>query len=164
MSHSSSQAPKLVILGFGNLLMGDEGIGIHIINLLREKNLPNHVEIVDGGTAATKIFHFLEGVTKLVVVDAIRTGGKPGTIHRKQIKNVSTLRPSWGFSQHQLGVGEAMLMTKLEGKLPENIVLVGVEPKDVSPGTRLSREVAMAIPKVLEFVMEEVHKECSSQN
>lgn len=141
--------------------MGDEGFGPHTIQLLQQKNLPDHVEALDGGTAATKMFSLLGGdVDKLVIIDTIQAGGKPGTVYRKHLGNISTLKPRWGVSQHQLGVEEAILIAKLEEKLPKDVVLIGVEPKTVSLGIGLSEEVVKAIPKVLEFVMEEVHKNC----
>lgn len=86
MTDSQKNSGRIVVLGLGNMLLKDEGIGVHVAQWLQEKNLPGNVEVIDGGTSSLDILLLQEGPYKLVVVDAMKTGKKPGTIYKARFE------------------------------------------------------------------------------
>jgi hydrogenase maturation protease len=119
--------PRVVVIGVGNLLLRDEGIGIHTIKALEEINLHQDVKIIDGGTAPDLIA-YTEARDKLIIIDAAKAGGKPGTIYRFQPQDLATDRERV-ISAHELGVEQNLRLMALMGKKPSEIVIIGVEPK-----------------------------------
>lgn len=141
-------------MGIGNLLLRDEGVGVHVAMALEELPLPEGVEVVEGGTLGFDLLGYFEGVEKLVVVDALKGGGEPGSIYKvrpEQLK-ASKDRP---LSLHQVGFLEVWETAKLLGFEPE-VVIIGIEPKDLGWGMELSPEVRSKLDKVVELVLEEV--------
>jgi len=143
---------KVFVIGVGNYLLGDEGVGIHIVNRMKEHSLPEKVEVVDGGVGGLFLLEFLEKAEKVILVDAVLGGGKPGDVYivnseeleRSKIKSLSSL--------HDMTVQLLVKVAKELNVLPK-LFLVGVEPKNYSEiGDALSREVEEAIPKVIETV------------
>lgn len=141
-------------MGIGNLLLRDEGVGVHVVRILEGMSLPEGVEVAEGGTLGFDLLGYFEGVEKLVVVDALKGGGEPGSIYRVKPEHLkaSKDRP---LSLHQLGFLEVWEMARLLGFEPE-VVIIGVEPKDLSWGMELSPEVKSKLQKVVEVVLEEV--------
>lgn len=144
------------ILGVGNLLLRDEGAGIRVIEYLREEALlPQGVEAIDGGTGGMKLLPFIEGVKHLIVVDAVRRGGRPGALYRFILEEMP-LRTVPKVSLHEVDLREVFsLFGLVRGGFPHTVI-VGVEPGDVSPGVGLSPAVEASIPKAAEMVLNEV--------
>jgi len=150
---------RVLILGIGNILLKDEGIGVHVVHQLQKEDLPDNVEIIDGGTAGLDILLSQEGLHKLVVIDAVRAGSEPGTIVKFEIRNSKFETPIFRQSQlslHQLDLFDAIAVAEKMNTLPEEIVVVGVEPAEVNLGLELSEEVARSVPEVIEQVLEEI--------
>jgi len=163
---------RVLILGIGNILLRDEGIGVHIVNQLQKYDLPDNVEIIDGGTAALDILLSQKGLHKLVVIDAVRAGNEPGTIVKFEIRNSPAfagvnLSPqergfeilAGGQSQitlHQFGLLDALAIAEKLGLLPEEIVVIGVEPGELDLGLELTEEVAQSVPEIIKQVLEEI--------
>ena len=151
---------RVLILGVGNILLRDEGIGVHIVNQLQKYDLPSNVEVIDGGTAGLDILLLQEGSYKLVVIDAIRNNKEPGTIYKtKYLAPQFIAGFSAGQSQvslHQFGLVESLAAAEKMNCAPEEIVVIGVEPGEVNLGLELTEEVARSIPKVIEQVLEEI--------
>ncbi len=147
---------KIVVLGTGNELFKDEGIGVHVARILQAQRSVSDagVEVIDNGTSPD-ICHLLDDVDKLVIVDAVRGGCEPGAIYRftpEQIvaeKGVVT-------SVHQMGILENLSLMELTGRKPEETVIIGVEPFDIEPGLELSAELKKRIPKIIETVIREI--------
>lgn len=144
---------KLFILGVGNLLLKDEGVGVHVARALQEMSLPEGVEVVDGGTSPDPLY-LVEGVDKLVVVDAMRAGGEAGSIYRLAPEDI-TARPGVLISTHQMGLLESLRAMSLKGG-PREVVIIGVEPKEMGWGLKLSPELEGRFPKILEAVLKEM--------
>lgn len=145
---------RLLILGAGNLLHKDEGVGVHVAQRLGDTPLPRDVQVIDCGTSLLDVVSFIEKAERLILVDAIRTGAQPGTIFKLRDKDISE-HPRKLVSLHQLGLLEALEMVDKLGKRPPTTI-IGVEPKDVGMGMELSSTVQSVIPKVLDLVLEEV--------
>lgn len=147
---------KIVVLGAGNELFKDEGVGVHAARLLLTHSslVSKGVEIVDNGTSPD-ISHLLDDVEKLIIVDAVKGGSEPGAIYRfspEQIvaeKGITT-------SIHQMGMLENLSVMALIGCKPKETVIIGVEPKELEPGLELSPELLRRMPKIIETVIGEI--------
>jgi len=152
----SKEQPPRLILGVGNLLLRDEGVGVHVISALRDRELPDDVELWDGGTASFDLLDTLAGRRQVIIIDAIRTGSEPGTIFRFTPEDISASREQV-TSLHQVGLLETLnLAEHLLDSAPEEVIILGIEPKEIDWGLELSAEVEAAVLKVIELVIEEL--------
>ena len=146
----------ILIMGIGNILLKDEGIGVHVVRRLKEMPLPENVEVLDGGTAGLELVDFMENRRKLIVIDAVKTGDKPGTIYRLTEKNL-VIKPKAMMSFHEIHFLDALCISDVMKNKPEEVIVIGVEPKDMSDGIDLSPEIEERIPRIIEIVMEELN-------
>ena len=152
---AEEQRIRVLILGVGNLLLRDEGIGVHVVQALSEEELPVDVEVVDAGTSALDVLTRIEPVEKMIVVDAVRGGSAPGTIYRFTPEEVQ-VESGVEASLHEIGLMDALNAAKMLGSAPKMTVIIGVEPAAIEWGTELSAEVGARIPEVLERVRAEL--------
>ena len=143
-----------VVLGVGNPLMGDDGLGIavvaHVQSAWRCEDAPQLL-IVDGGTWGMNLLPIIEQARRLLIVDAIDRRAKPGslvTLHRDEIPRYfgRTLSP------HQLDLREVLALAELRGTLPEETTAVGIQPAAIELSLELSPEVAAALPALLDDI------------
>jgi len=151
---------RVLILGIGNILLRDEGVGVHVVHELQNRDLPDDVEVIDGGTAGLDILLSQEGLYKLVVIDAIRAGKEPGTIYKTKC-----LAPQFiaGFSAgqsqislHQLSLLDALSACEKLNCAPKEVTIIGVEPGQICLGLELSELAKRSIPEVIRQVLEEI--------
>jgi hydrogenase maturation protease len=147
-------APRIVVVGVGNLLLKDEGIGIHAVKSLQEIDLPQDVQIIDGGTSPDLIAYTKAG-DKLIIIDAARAGGEPGTIYRFLPHDLSQGKGTF-VSAHELGVAQNLKLMSLMGNEPGEIIIIGVEPKEIAWGTELSAELQQKVPEIIRVVLREM--------
>ena len=147
---------RVGIIGVGNILLKDEGVGVHIARALQEVNIPHgiNLEIIDGGTSLDLPVYF-EGVDKLIIIDAVKAGSKPGAIYRFHPCDL-TLETKGVISVHELGLEQSLKMMSLIGNEPKEIVIIGIEPKEIDWGTELSAELQQKIPEIIKVVLEEI--------
>lgn len=150
-----TKAQDILILGIGNILLKDEGVGVHVVNKLKEMPLPENVEVLDGGTAGLDLTDFIANRKKVIVIDTVKAGEKPGTIYRLTEKNLK-IKPKAIMSFHEIDFLDALYMSEVMGEKPEETVIIGIEPEDMSDGTDLSPEIEERIPKIIEVVMKEL--------
>ncbi len=146
--------PRIVVIGVGNLLLKDEGIGIHAVQALQELELPPDVKLIDGGTSPDLIAYTRAG-DKLIIVDAARAGGEPGTIYRFKPEDLAAERASLA-SAHEMGVVENLKLISLTGNEPGEIVIIGIEPGEIEFGTELSPELQQKVPEIVKVVLKEM--------
>ncbi len=144
---------KILIVGIGNLLCRDEGIGVHIIQEMEKMQLPNHIELLDIGTSTMDLISYLEGVKKLIVLDAMKLGEAPGTIYRCKPEDLLP-KGEGPVSLHDIGVIETLTMAKKMG-MEIDTVIIGVEPKVLDWGMELTEEVKIKIPAIIDVVLKE---------
>ncbi|GAG92591.1 unnamed protein product, partial [marine sediment metagenome] len=149
-----SKTRTKLIIGCGNLLLQDEGVGVHLIEYLKEKQLPKDVELVDGGTAGFDLIDFIQQAEKVVIVDAVKAGGRPGEIYCFCPEDFETAN-SPKTSLHDIALKDVFQIIKKLGPLPK-IRIVGIEPKSIDCGTELSPELRKMLPKVSELVLREI--------
>ncbi len=146
--------------------MRDEGVGVRVIDYIREKRpLPKGIEVIDGGTGGMRLIPLIKDADHLIIIDAVRGGGKPGDIYRFAIDDLP-LKIKQKISLHEVGLQEIFsILNLLTEKRPETVI-IGVEPKEVSYGVGLTPDVESAVPDVALRVLKEVenilkHKERS---
>jgi hydrogenase maturation protease len=152
---SEREEKRILILGVGNLLLSDEGVGVHIARRLMEMDFPPHVRVVEGGTDGFGLMHILLGADRLILVDAIRGGGPPGSIYRLEIEDCPPFPDTYKTSVHQISILEVINLSGLIGS-PPRTTIIGVEPKCLEMGMDLSPEIQAKIPRVIQLVHEEV--------
>lgn len=143
-----------LILGIGNLLLRDEGVGVHAVNRLLERELPAHIEVLDGGTSGADLVDVIANRTKVIVIDATEGDGEPGTIYRFTVHDLVRRVASVG-SLHEFGFLDSYLMSAQLKCPPAEVVIVGVQPSDVGFGLELSPVVLNQIRKVIDLVLQE---------
>lgn len=148
---------KIVILGVGNLLLSDEGVGVHVAHELMKLDLPPEVSVVEGGTDGFRLLNVITEADRVIVIDAVRSGADPGSIYRFDVKDVRNVPPGFMTSVHQVGILEVIELSELIGKTPRTTV-IGVEPKSLEMSMELSPEVKEKIPRIIELVLEEVKR------
>lgn len=150
---------KIVILGLGNILLKDEGAGVHIAEEIGKRSLPENVEVIDGGTASMDILMTLKDVKKLIIVDALRGGEKPGTVYRLHPEDLSAVSDC-NMSLHQITVLEGLIIAKKIGNAPQETVIIGIEPEEIDWGIGITSEIKRKIPDIIDIVIEEVANAC----
>jgi len=145
---------KVVVLGVGNELLKDEGVGVHVVRALAREDFTAPVEVIEGGT----MLDCLPGdepISKLVIVDAVYGGCEPGAIYHFAPEDVEP-EANCVASVHQLGLLDSLRLGEFAGIKPCETVIIGVEPKEVGWGMELSAELQGRIPEVVRVVLKEV--------
>jgi hydrogenase maturation protease len=148
----SSEMGKYV-LGIGNVLLKDEGIGCHVVRALETIPLPD-VKIIDGGTCPDAL-QLLEDVDKLVIVDAVKGGGMPGQIYRFHLEDI-TLEPKPFLSLHDVSLVDSLKLTQLWHNIDE-AVIIGVEPGEIGWGLELSSKLQERMPQIIDAILSELN-------
>ena len=149
---------KTLVLGVGNILLSDDGVGVHTIRRLQESvQLPERVQLVDGGTSGLDLLHYLEGVSRLVIVDAMETDQSPGTLTRLSGDQVPAYL-SLKMSPHEIGLPDMLFAAKLRDLYPEDVVISGVQPETAEIGLDLSPPVAAQVDTLAENVLDELRR------
>jgi hydrogenase maturation protease len=146
------------VLGIGNLVMSDDGVGVKVIqHLQREYRFAENVEIMDGGTLGLDLLPMLEGIDHLIVVDAVETGRKPGTCVRLAGEELPIALET-KVSAHQMGLKDLLSVARLLGHSPGEMVLIGVQPGSIVMDTELTPDVAAVLHVLVDKVMDELKK------
>jgi hydrogenase maturation protease len=146
---------KVVVLGLGNPLFQDEGLGIHMINQLMNEKISDQVELVDGGTGALELLNILEEADYLLVIDAVDGDHPPGTVRKLSGRDIPLL-VTGRMSVHQVGFQETLALAAMRGRLPQQLVLFGIQPQCLDWGTELSPTVANVLPELSAMVNEQL--------
>jgi hydrogenase maturation protease len=154
---ATSSPPKIVILGVGNLLLSDEGVGVHVANELMKMDLPPEVSVVEGGTDGFRLLNVITEADRLIVIDAVKGGADPGSIYRFDIDDVRNCPSGFKTSVHQIGILEVIDLSELIGKKPHTTI-IGIEPKSIEMGMELTPEIKSKVPRIIELIFEELRK------
>lgn len=149
---------SVVVLGLGNLLRRDEGLGIRALERLQARfALPETVLPVDGGTLGLDLLCYLEDAERVLVLDAALTGGPPGTLLRIVGDNVPAF---FGMrtSPHEVALADLLAVTKLRGTEPRELVLLGMQPRELKLGWGLSDVVAARLDALVEAAVSELQR------
>ena len=148
---------KILIFGAGNLLLTDEGFGVHFIRYLQNNYVfPADVELYDGGTLGIMVAHMLEDADRVYLVDVIDAKGEPGDIHRYEKDDFMLGRLPIKMSPHQIGIQEVLALSELRDRCPEKISLFGVIPSSYEAGVELSPLLADKLSGLAELIAGEL--------
>ena len=150
------RADRILILGVGNLLRGDEGVGVHAVRELMKRPLPPHVDIVDGGTAGLELLHLMEGYSRVVIIDAVEAAEEPGALLRFTPEDITATAGDFALSLHQAELLEVFSLAAYLGRDLPPIVIYGVQPQTMDWSTELSPAVTDRLDALLDAVQEEL--------
>jgi hydrogenase maturation protease len=162
-----------LLLGIGNILLKDEGVGVHVVNAMKESyTFSPEVEIIDGGTLGLDLLPFLEGKERLLIIDAVNFGKEPGYIgvlENEEIPSVILMK----MSVHHIGLADVLFAAKLLDIAPPHLCLIGIQPQSLDVGLdmtdciagKVKELIAMAITKLKEWnitCVSQSHQELSA--
>ena len=148
-------SPKIMVMGVGNVLLSDEGLGVRFLDELGKQTLPPDVELLEGGTAGLELVHLIQEVDYLIVVDAINAKSEPGALFRFQPGDVKVFPDQYEVSFHQIGIVEVLAMANVLGHAPQTLIF-GIQPKTLDWGLEVSPEIQALFPRLCELVLEEI--------
>lgn len=148
---------NIKVLGIGNLLVGDDGFGPRVLEELQTREIPENVELIDAGVGGMAILSWIEDADKIIIVDSVQTGNEPvGTVYKFTDKEMP---PSDMFmlSLHDLNLVDTINIGRVVQKMPEEIIIYGVEVVRLTEFTKeMSPEVEGRVKEVADLVMEEI--------
>lgn len=147
---------NILVLGIGNVLLTDEGIGVRILKELERKfTFSANVELLDGGTAGIELLRHIRTRDYLIIIDAMKCDQVPGTVVRVEGADVPAAFRT-RISPHQLGLSDLLAAAMLTDELPKNLVLFGVEPESIDIGLDLTDAVEASVDKLIGAVADEL--------
>lgn len=149
---------SVLVLGIGNLVMSDDGVGVMVAQLLQQRyRFPENVEIIDGGTLGLDLLPKLENITNLILIDAVETGKNAGTCIRLYGPELPIALET-KVSPHQMGLKDLLAVSELMGHTPREMVLIGVQPGSIEMEIGLTSEVEAQLDSLISNVLEELKK------
>lgn len=137
--------------------MKDDGIGAHVVCELENLRLPKGVMVLDAGTRGFRLVDLMREAPRVIFLDAVDMGEKPGTVKRFTPQEIKVVADKVRFSLHEVGLPQVLHLASLLGVSPE-VVIFGIQPKDLGRGIGLSPELERAVPTIIESVLNEVDK------
>lgn len=148
--------PPTLVLGLGNVLCGDDGVGVAVVTRLQRRfRMPESVAVEDGGTLGLALLARLQGVRNLILVDAVAVDEEAGTVVRLEGDAVGPAVRE-GLSVHQVGVADLLEAARLIDAAPERVVLIGVVPETTELGLGCTTAVRASVPAVMDAVVDEL--------
>lgn len=153
---------KGVILGSGNILMGDDGIGVYVVRELYEDllhlSLGTFWNVMDAGTSSLDTILSFENVGKLIIVDALELGNAPGTIYKYSFPELKNEFLNKGYSMsslslHQVDLFDSLVIAERLGKLPKETIILGIEPEKIDWNMGLSASLSKKMPEIVRYLM-----------
>ncbi|MDT8440702.1 MAG: HyaD/HybD family hydrogenase maturation endopeptidase [Desulfuromonadales bacterium] len=146
----------ILVLGLGNTIMTDDGFGVKVVNTLSSRyRFSGPVQLLDGGTLGLDLLPYLEEIERLLIVDALDMRAAPGTISRIEGDEVPRAFAS-KLSVHQMGLQDLLAVAQLQGHVPQELVVWGVQPESIEMGTELTATIAAAVEPVIAAVVDEL--------
>ncbi|HYL56530.1 MAG TPA: HyaD/HybD family hydrogenase maturation endopeptidase [Gemmatimonadales bacterium] len=152
----STSRSKAVVIGLGNPLMGDDGLGIAALERLRARwDVPSQVELVDGGTWGMNLLPLIEDADQVLLIDAITAGSEAGmqvVVPRARLPRYLATK----ISPHQVDLRDVLALAELRGTLPEETIAIGLEPAGIEFGNELSDEVRSRLDDLVDTVVRQL--------
>lgn len=147
---------KITVLGIGNIILKDEGFGVHIIEQLQQEySFPEHVDVLDGGTLGMELMNYIIGTDKLLVVDAINGNAEPGAFFRFVNAEVKAYFQE-KVSMHELGIQDVLAALEVIEKPVKEVIVMGAQPFIVDAGVGLTEDMAALVEKTKNLVLEQL--------
>lgn len=153
-----SNPPKIIVIGIGNILMSDEGVGVRVVErLMSEYSFPPNVELYDGGTTGMQgLLPLMEMADHLVVIDAVKGAGEPGSVYRYTLEDFRLTIPK-KLSAHDIGFIECLAVAEINETLPKSVVVIGIRPEDDSTlAMELTPTIKAKVEELVKMTLEEI--------
>jgi len=161
LSDSGGNPPRILVAGIGNRLIGDDGFGPRVVDLLSERDLPENVDVRDFGTAGMTIATDLADYDAAIFLDSMDHDGEPGSLYKSRLiveEGFDDVAELARLTLHEAGLEGLLRFSKSIGTLPKDIYLIGCRPKTLGPSLELSPEVEAALEKAAAWVDEIIEK------
>lgn len=145
---------SVAIIGIGNILRKDDGIGVHVINELEKEGLPSTIQLVDGGTSTLDMLGYFLDYERIIVVDCLKAGYEPGTIYKIKAEDIKNYKKE-SLSIHDVQILDVVKMANMMDKFP-SVVIFGIEPKEIEFDLELSDVMKSKIPEVIKLIKKEL--------
>ena len=146
----------VTVLGIGNIILRDEGFGVRAVEYLEEHfHFPHDVRLLDGGTLGPELLHFVTGTQKLLILDAVAGDAPAGTVYRFEDDAVMAHFQE-KMSSHEIGIQDVLAWLTVTERAIPNVVVLGMQPYEVTAGLSLSPQMAAALPHFAHRVVEEL--------
>jgi hydrogenase maturation protease len=154
-NHASKK--DVVVIGLGNVLLSDEGIGVHLINQLSsyQAKFPS-VDFIDAGTAGFSLLHLIANRKKAIIIDCAKMGAKPGTIKRFTTDDVQSVKKLSHYSMHEADILRVIAISKQLGECPDAIVFFGIEPESLEAGKNIKKTLSYKIDSYIADICKEL--------
>ncbi|HEB87556.1 MAG TPA: HyaD/HybD family hydrogenase maturation endopeptidase [Gammaproteobacteria bacterium] len=147
---------KILIIGMGNVLMQDEGVGVRAVEELENRyHIPESVSVVDGGTTGMNLFDPIRQCDQLIVADAINTGAPDGSLVRIADNEIPAFFQT-KLSNHQLGLSDLLALLTLKGEVPEHVVIIGMVPHSLENRLGLTAEATAGLTAMVAMLLAEL--------
>jgi len=150
-----NEEKKILVLGVGNDLLKDEGIGVHVIRAMEELSLPANVSLVNGGVGGIDLLDEIKGAGRLIIVDAMDAGAQPGAVFRFRAEEVDVIIGEHKTSLHQVDLFDTLKLARFLGFFPETVI-IAVQPQDISWGMAPTPVLASRMPLIIDIVKTEI--------
>ncbi len=156
MSSVGERNRNCLVLGLGNPLRGDDGVGPRVVAELLRRRIPEGVEAVDGGIGGLDLLHLLEGRKRAIIVDAAELGRRPGEFVRFTPEEAHLVQSLASLSSHTAGLADALALARALGQTLPEIIIYGVQPERMDWGEGLSPAMEAALPQLVEEILGEL--------
>ncbi len=147
---------NIAIFGIGNILLSDDGVGVHAVNKLKDEYIfPESVELIDGGTKGLDLLPFFENRDKVLIIDAANFKKEPGTIDVVPGDKIPAFLSS-KLSVHQIGLPDMLFAAKLMEVTPAEMCLIGIQPKSVETAVEMSDIVSNRMDALVDMILEKL--------
>lgn len=147
---------SVVVIGLGNVLLSDEGLGVRAVELLEQRYmLPDSVEVIDGGTSAMDLLNPLSNNSQVIIADAVKTGAPPCTLVRLADEEIPKFFQT-KISPHQLGLSDLLALLTVQGEAPEMITIIGMVPESLRTHVGLTDGVNAKMDQMVEMLVDEL--------
>ncbi len=145
---------ETVVIGIGNILQRDDGIGVHVIKELEKENLTSAIELVDGGTSTLSMLGYFLDYKNIIVIDSLKGGLEPGTIYKIKPEEITNYKKS-DLSIHDVQILDVIKMANMAGSFPD-VVIYGIEPKELYFGLEMSEIISSKVSDIVKLVKNEL--------
>lgn len=149
---------KVAVIGFGNSLCGDDGVGSYVVAGLQDKPLPATVELIDGGLDSLAVLANCRAADKIIIVDALLGSGQPGDIYRVELNDLPTGAARPAYSLHDLSLLDALQLARNTGSVPP-IEIYGVHPANLNYGVELTANIKAAAERLIAILADKLNNQ-----
>lgn len=146
---------SLLVLGVGNILLMDDGAGVHALRILELEKWPPNITFMDAGTSTQDIFFIFQEYNRVLILDCVQGFQPPGSLYRLTEKDLLS-NEEQKLSLHDIGIIDSLLMAELYGKRPEEVIILGIEPACIGWGMKMTPIVTLAMKDFLKAARKEI--------